>query len=282
MLLQLLIVGHTERAEASPLAGWIAQHLRPAQTRFCSSMDEALAQWRAQEWNPDLVVIFQSWPDEYSPVEIDQLSRLAPLARWVVCHGSWCESDGRTRDLWPLAVRVPLRSAESRLTHEWQLLNGAPVASLPMSASREEAFGVDHEGLQNAERPVTVAVSSADPEYQRYLTEFLARLGHTVVDDADDVADPSVWLIDLDPWDEQRRDSIRQIRAYFPGPSLIGLMNLSAPELTEELLEMGVAEVLPKLGSQQQILDAVARCADVSTVRLDQDAEPSIFEANPE
>lgn len=260
MVLQLLIVGLTERPEALPLADWMAQHLRPAETKAFASLAEALLQLRSQAWNPDLVVIVQSWSDEHSRDEIDQLSRLAPLARWVVCYGSWCESDGRTRDLWPLAVRVPLRSAEARLAHEWRLLNGASVLPLPMSASREEAFGVDHAKLVGVERAAVIAVSSADAEYQHYLTELLSGLGHTVVQPSDEFGSPDVWLLDLDPWEQQQRSSVQQIRTRKPNAVMVGLMNLPAPELTRELLEIGMIEVLPKLGSQQHLLESISNC----------------------
>lgn len=259
-MLQLLIVGHTERAEASPLADWMTQHLRPAETKAFASLAQALLQLRSKAWNPDLVVIVQNWSDEHSRDEIDQLSRLAPLARWVVCYGSWCESDGRTRDLWPLAVRVPLRSAESRLAHEWRLLNGDAVVPLPMSASREETFGVDHAKLFSVERPVVVAVNSPDVEYQRYLVELLSRMGHSVVLPSEEFESPDVWLLDLDPWDQERRSSVQQICAREPKANMVGLMNLPAPELTRELLEMGMIDVLPKLGSQQRLLDAISNC----------------------
>lgn len=260
MVLQLLIVGHTDRAEALPLADWMTQHLRPAESKTFVSLSDALPQLQSQAWNPDLVVVVQSWSDEYSRDEIDQLSRLAPLARWVICYGAWCESDGRTRGLWPLAVHVPLWSAESRLTHEWQLLNGDTVVPLPMSASREETFGVDHAKLFSIERPVVVAVSSPDVEYQRYLVELLSRMGHTVVQPADEFESSDVWLMDLDPWDQQRRRSVQQIRAREPKANMIGLTSLPAPERTRELRELGAVDVLPKLGSQQLLLDMITNC----------------------
>lgn len=261
-MLQLLIVGCAERAEALPLVHWMKQHLRPAETTAYTSLAEALLRMREQAWNPDLVVILQSWPDEYSRDEIDQLSRLAPLARLVVCHGSWCESDGRTRDLWPIAVRIPLRSAETRLLHEWQLLNGGNVVSLPMSASREEAFGMDHTKLDKVERLKSVCVWSPDVAYQQYLVELLSRTGHSIIQHSEEFESADVWLIDLDPWNLQVRQSIQQIRARNPKAKLIGLMNLSAPELTQELLELGATHVLAKLGSQQRLLDSIENCVN--------------------
>ena len=59
-------------------------------------------------WHPDLVVAFESWPDQYSSAGVIRLLSLAPLARFVCVSGPWCESAGRTHAVWPLAVRVPV------------------------------------------------------------------------------------------------------------------------------------------------------------------------------
>ena len=270
MPLQLLIVGHTDRAEASPLADWMSHALQPANVARHASLGEALDQLAGGDWIPDLIVVVQSWPDEVTRQEIDRLSRFAPLARWVVCCGSWCESDGRTRDLWPLAVRVPLRSAMSRLQHEWRLLCGENVASLPMSASREETFAIDHPepGGGVAARSLSVIVCSPDPEYRRYLHELLVQAGHTVDcevgakrDRVDANSPPRVFLLDVDPWSEQQRADVLELSDRFPNDRIVGLMSLPSPEATAELMELGVVDVLPKLGDQQRIVDTIAHGA---------------------
>jgi hypothetical protein len=284
MPLQLLIVGRTERAEALPLAEWMSRALQPADVRQYAELGGALEQLAAGSWIPDMVAVVQCWPDEMTRHEIDGLFRFAPLARCVVCYGSWCESDGRNRDLWPPAVRIPMRSAMSRLHHEWRLLCGETVAPLPMSASRDETFGIDHPELDGGlmPSPASVMINSPDPAYQRYLCELLARAGHSPINMAhaplhsgraplpDGVPietptaanpAPSALLLDLDPWDEQRCEVVRRLRLRFPDTAIIGLMSLPTPEAMDEatLKEFGIVEVLPKLGHQQRILDAVAR-----------------------
>ena len=68
---------------------------------------------RVAERSPriELVVVCQGWSDQFSRSQVHSLLSSQPLARVVCCHGAWCESDGRTRDLWPLAVRLPVDEA---------------------------------------------------------------------------------------------------------------------------------------------------------------------------
>ena len=111
MPVSLLIVSQTERVEAGPLAEWLRAKLASAATREFRDLTTALREIAADSWIPDLVVVMQSWPDEFSARDVDHLFAFAPLARFVVCYGDWCESDGRNRAVWPLAVRIPMRSA---------------------------------------------------------------------------------------------------------------------------------------------------------------------------
>ena len=256
MPLQILIVGQTDRAEALPLRDWMLQTWQAADVSQYVTLQQALGDLAAGSWIPDLIIVVQSWPDEQTPTEIDQLSRFAPLARSVVCYGSWCESDGRTRDLWPLAVRISLRSAASRLAREWRLLCGDDVPSFPMSASREESFAVDHPGLRRGMALVSVVIKSPDPEYRRYLTEFLVGAGHNVLSEQGSMhgSQPCVVLFDVDPWDDRRR---MELQDQCSGDVILGIMSLPCPDVTAKLIELGLIDVLPKLGDQQRILNAI-------------------------
>lgn len=258
MPLQLLIVGSTNRAEARPLADWISHALQPADSQRFADMNQALTTLTASAWIPDLIVVFQSRPDEYTGSEVGQFHQLAPLARWVVCCGAWCESEGRTRDLWPLALRVPLRSAAVRLQREWRLLCGEDLRPLPMSASREECFVVDHPSWSAPIEPVDVIVSSPDCEYRRYLLELVSTAGHRISTEQNrnDVSSATVVAFDIDPWGERRRTELMELQRQYPDHPIVGLTSLPSPDVIAELNELGVAEVLPKLGDQQTILNA--------------------------
>jgi hypothetical protein len=252
MSLQILIIGQTNRAEAQSLMEWIPATLHGAQFTQHLGMEQAIVELTQTQQIPDLIVVIQSHLDEYCQRGIDELGRLAPLARWVVCSGAWCESEGRTRQLWPLAVRVPLRSATLRLFDEWRMLCGENVKPLPLSGSREEAFEADHGPLLKATVSISVLVDSPDVEYSRYLSELLAASGHTVLArDASSDSSPQVILCDLDPWGQARRQSAEHLLERYPHAQLVGLMSRPEVEVVDEY------PVIPKLGSQQQILDAV-------------------------
>jgi hypothetical protein len=94
------------------------------------------------DWFANLVLVCQHWPDEFSEPDVRRLLTRHPLARIVCCYSPWCESDGRTRTTWPLAVRVPIRCAVERIDRELEVL-GDKRAPLPLTASRDEIFRFD-------------------------------------------------------------------------------------------------------------------------------------------
>jgi hypothetical protein len=114
-----------------------------ADLRICSDVSETLANCSAG-WQPDLVIVCQRSPDEYTATGVRQLLRAFPLARLISCYGPWCASDGRTRDVWPLSIRVPAGMAARRIDLELEVLAGTRWP-LPLTASRDEIFLFDPE-----------------------------------------------------------------------------------------------------------------------------------------
>ena len=265
MPLNLLIVGQTQRAEAKPLVEWLAAAMRPAVQQHFSDLTLALAAASRTNTIPDLIVIVQSQPDEFSPTEIARLFTFAPLARVVVAYGAWCESDGRTRQTWPLAVRVSLPNAPARIEREWRLLNATPgIESQPLSSSREEVFAADHTvfdqtTFERTTSPKTVLVISPDPAYRRFLCELLTAAGHTV--DTGNLSEVSsattAILFDADPWNDSRPDQVRSLRQQQPSSNIIALMSASHPQHEAELIAAGICSVKVKLGDQAAIITAI-------------------------
>lgn len=251
MPIQLLIVGQIADVETLSLRDWIGRQFAGAASSDYARLDEGLTAIAVSNWIPDLVVVLQNSPDEFSAADIHRLSQHAPLARWVVCFGPWCESDGRTRDLWPLAVRVPRRSARSRLLQEQQVL-GNSHEPLPLSASREEIFPFDHSPLGRTDVAATIAVCSPDAAYARYLNELLTSSGHRVTTVPNDFDANIDWILyDVDPPTPARMTELGSLIQRFGAARVLALTALLAPQID------GVT-LVPKLGSQQQILDAVA------------------------
>jgi hypothetical protein len=110
--------------------------------RATPRVGDALAKFSSSAWQPDLMIICQHWPDEFTTVEVHQLLAAFPLARLICCYGPWCASDGRTRDVWPLAIRVEAHCAARRIDLELEVLAGSRWP-LPLTASRDEIFLFD-------------------------------------------------------------------------------------------------------------------------------------------
>lgn len=116
-----------------------------ADARFAADVSQLSKGTSWDGWHPDLVIVCQHWSDEYGEADVQRLLVSFPLARLVCCYGLWCESDGRTRDVWPLSVRVPARCAAERIGRELEVIVGTR-APLPLTASRDEIFLFDAAG----------------------------------------------------------------------------------------------------------------------------------------
>jgi hypothetical protein len=142
---RLLVIGNIDSAEMCSVRQSVdAVARRGADVRFAATVGAAAAS-NETNWFPELVVVGQHWPDEFTPAEVRRLLSRFPLARLVCCYGLWCESDGRSRDLWPLSVRVSVRCAADRMHRELEVLAGLR-ATLPWTASRDECFLFDIDG----------------------------------------------------------------------------------------------------------------------------------------
>jgi hypothetical protein len=110
--------------------------------RFAAGVPGTLERPADDAWFPDLVVVCQHWPDEFTERDVRRLVGLYPLARVTCCYGPWCESDARSRDIWPLSVRAPVRYAADRIRRELEVIAGFG-RPLPLTASRDEIFLFD-------------------------------------------------------------------------------------------------------------------------------------------
>ena len=239
----VLILGEMDRAEMRSLVVWMKELVRSARRQVASRDVADIASLFAEEEFPDLIVVLQSWPNEFSASDVNQLLAFAPLARIVVCYGAWCESDGRNFQIWPPSVRVPVCGARSRIEYEWQMIQ-VPVIqqALPLSASREEIFAARQSSIIPLFPPQKVLIDSPDQAFRQYVVERLHEAGHTVCTD-----EPSVLLFDADPFGSSRIAFLESLRLRHPNALVFALTNLVQPALVEQLLDYGVEKVLPKI-----------------------------------
>lgn len=93
----------------------------------------------ARSTPPDIAVVLQSWPDQVTSAEVTAALNHWPLTRWVCCGGAWCASQGRTRNLWPAAIRVPLAEGLARIAWEIDVTAGR-AAPQELTASADRLF----------------------------------------------------------------------------------------------------------------------------------------------
>ena len=146
---------------------------------------------------PDLVIVLQDTPDQFPPQDIRQLLSTWPLTRLVVCYGPWCRGDGRNRDNWPLAVRVPHTAATSRLETECRVLNGLDTG-LPWTAARTEIAASQYRPRSHPAHTVfRFHIVSPDTALSATLSDQLSCLGGEPAT----LPHADLLLVDIDPWD---------------------------------------------------------------------------------
>lgn len=287
---RIVIIGDTTRAEFGAIVDFVSSL---AGSQSFSTTNAALSDPHLSR--ADLIVALESHPDEYSLVEIESLFAASPVARVVCCYGQWSESAGRTRKIWPVALRVQAVAAVARLEREWGLITGSDSEfRLPATGNREETFAANHAVLgMNVRKPeapardacesslagasgflsaeswkrlpplpnplprgggegtktMTVRVISPDVEYRAMLIDLMRGVGWAVDNDH---ADAAIW--DADPWHVGRA---ADVRALAETAVVIAVSGWITPQMEAELFGAGARVVVPKLGDQMQLVDAV-------------------------
>jgi len=169
---------------------------------------------------PDLVLVIQDTPDQFSRRAAQDLLTAWPLSRLIVCHGPWCNGDGRNRDYWPLAVRVPYTDVENRLRQEFAALTGNGNI-LPWTAGRDEIAAAEYFlPPSSMTTTFTYRVDSPDHAWKTLVSAQLGALGGLSPPGCGTKAD--LLLIDVDPLDSTRLDqTIRMVHDSSPRNTLL-------------------------------------------------------------
>lgn len=204
---------------------------------------------------PELIVICQNWPDEFSSHELNALIRRFPISRFICCYGAWCESDGRARNIFPLSIRVPARCARVRIQQEWDIIQGNAKA-FPLTTGRDEIFQLEvsaksfHLGSERT-APV-IGVRSGDCSYRGMLEEMLVSWGGQIANKSQQ-NEVDLLIFDLDPWDLV----VNQLTAQASVSPKIGLMGLAHPETITAAKLLGFETVVCKVAPEQELFHAV-------------------------
>ena len=246
--LSTLILGDTTPAEFGPVLDLIKRHV-PAGSRRSATDFRTARQLIGSGWFPDLVIALQAWSDQFSAIEVEELISLCPLARILCCFGPWCDSDGRTRSIWPLGVRVPSAGFASRFEHETALLaasrdGGRP---LPLTASRTEIFEFDFaRPASRRESNLEFSVISYDRRFRDMLIAAIKTVGPGA-HESKNTDQPAAILFDADPWDHERATALATIRAAHPSSQLVACLGFPRSHIEAKLRDAGANAVWFKL-----------------------------------
>lgn len=152
----LLLIGDTGRAEFRQVAPAVEAWAEVTGFRDMPSAARALA---GETFLPDVIVLLQSYPNEFSHAEVQDLRRLAPLAPVIGLLGSWCEGEMRSGHPWPAGVRIYWHQWPPRSARELDRMARRECSTwtLPSTATEDERL------LADAELLTAVRRGSADP-----------------------------------------------------------------------------------------------------------------------
>lgn len=139
--LNILFVGDAAREEFR-----LVWERLPERFRACAAVKpgipEVLAESADDAGAAGVILLFQSFPGEFLPEEVERLRRHFPLAPVAVIYGSWCEGEARNGK--PVADAVRFHWAEWVTAGPRELeafsREKLSVFSLPVTLSPEERF----------------------------------------------------------------------------------------------------------------------------------------------
>lgn len=256
-----LCVGNHQHAEMLPLYQFLTSHESITTVKCVADCAAACTYLADENQNFDLVVVFQTHSDEFSSSDVHALMSHLPLARWVCCCGVWCESDGRNRDIWPAAMRVPARVALSRLYTELRVINGQQQP-LPWTASIDERFTYDfvaditvpnespNKLTSSNNCPFVFHIQTADRPYREFLCDFFHSLNLTVVAEteiSESNSQTTVMIWDIDPISPKTCADVESFQSQNPTAILIATTSMAHAADLQRAQQLGVAAVIDKL-----------------------------------
>lgn len=216
---RVLLISGSRSAWTRAISSSVRHQLSAASIEEHGSLPSALECLHTRSDPVEVAVICQGHPDEFSDHDVSKLLNALPLARLIICYGPWCNADGRRRDTWPLAVRVPHHAFAQRLSRELDILSGT-LDPLPLTAGRDEIASADF--AQQAEQhgaPLRFHIDSSDMAFRNTTIAQLATLGG--VPETSPGVD--LLLVDLDPWGPGSPPRVHSLAADWQPGALVGI-----------------------------------------------------------
>jgi hypothetical protein len=244
----ILLIGDVRRAEfeiaCRDLHGW-------GQIVHIPSIGSALERLADISPPPDLIVLAQAHPGQFSTESVTRVQSLAPLARFVALLGSWCEGEVRSGAPWPGVERVYWHQWRGRM--ELELLHmadrNAAVWALPPTATDEERLlAREVPALGSPGGSIVIAT----PQYDVYgwLADACRRRGCATCwirpGDSAWVEGAAATLFDHNPFGETEAGELERIATLTQGAPTIALIDFPRVDDHRRAMQAGAAAVLSK------------------------------------
>jgi DNA-binding NarL/FixJ family response regulator len=246
--LSILLLGDTDRTEfhgaRSCLDRWGTVHAFAELAAAAQALDNG-------EVAPEVIVVAQAFPGQFSQQAIDHLRQRAPLARVVGLMGSWCEGEMRTGSPWRGAVRTYWHQWATRCQRQLRQLAQAERCAwaLPPTASDEERLLAEvterrppHHGL--------VVIHSRLHDMAEWLSAACRSRGFATVwqrpPAAARVEGALAAIVDVADFSPERCDDLNRLAATLHPTPVIALLAFPRIEDHRRALSAGAAAVVSK------------------------------------
>lgn len=134
---RVLLVGRTNRTEFRPVKPSLCS---VAMVKEAEDLRKGYSLVEKGDFVPDLVLLLQSYPKEFSAEQLDALRRLTPLASVGVVLGPWCEGEGRSGKPLPGTWRMYWHQWQGRWGRQWErwFQGRRPLWGWPPTAIEED------------------------------------------------------------------------------------------------------------------------------------------------
>ena len=263
---QLVLIGDVKRREFRTLSQWLCSQAQLISEFF--GIEPALQHKDDRLASADLTIVMQSWSDQFSNSEVNHLIGRTLFSRLLCVYSPACESDGRNRSVWPDAVRVPLRLAQSVIEQELNNVD-RDLEALPPTSAGDEIFAhrlgtIDDWSPLPQLQSMNGAIISPDRALRRMVTQATRELGLKSLEMPLIAVSPKrrirpqetsrgpvhIVIHDLDPWGPLVEASLNATRQMFPSAVVLGLATMPDAGLTIEVADQRVENIIPKLDIQ--------------------------------
>jgi hypothetical protein len=200
---------------------------------------------------PDVIVLAQAYPGQFSAEAVDPLRRLAPLARVIGLLGSWCEGETRTGQPLPASVRIYWHQWQPRAAQELELLaaGGGGTWALPVTASEEErVLALAEKHCET--RQGRIAILAPRFDMAEWLQSACRRRGYGTnllkPGRWEDLGEVTAAIFDATHGLGGELDSLRRLASSLGSAPLVALLDFPRFDDCKRVSEAGAAAVLSK------------------------------------